>query len=263
MTTAVAAAGVPPGAPNLAPEDTGEPRPQPGNNLNVDAMDVRVAEHAAYNAGAADPRNTGAIADGLETREAVDTVDELARPSTFRKILEVAEIIARSILPGISSIINLISALLRVARLIFKPSADDDLLKEMARLGIDVLGIFMPLASLLHVGLNSYWGGTSPSDTELLAGWDRWLLPDQEGQDLWIAGGIRRGFRAGIDFVTGGDEPEAEVVNRIEGSTAAPTRGFIETAPLPASAVERAAASGVSAPVAPLEAGSNAVQVMM
>ena len=110
-------------------------------------------------------------------------------PSFFQTVLEVLEFVGRWVFP----IVSLISAAVRVARLLFEVVSGTnkehiDWTQELIRLGGDLLGLIPgfggPLSAIANTGLN-WWYGTESKDAtgaQILGGANYFFGPDWRGK---------------------------------------------------------------------------------
>lgn len=145
--------GQPKAGPKSGAADRGSPR--------VEARDGVEASRAP--AVDLKPESGSPGADAIKPGDAVAADDEARKPSLWRSVLEVFEFIGR-MLPGIGSILNLISACIRVAGIAAKllsgeQMSAEDWKREGLRLVGDIVGIFVPMVgAAANTGFNIWWG---------------------------------------------------------------------------------------------------------
>lgn len=145
--------GQPKAGPKAGAPDRGSPR--------IEARDGVEASRAP--AVDLKPESGSPGADAIKPGDAVAADDEARKPSLWRSVLEVFEFIGR-MLPGIGSILNLISACIRVAGIATKllsgeHMSAEDWKREGLRLVGDVIGIFVPpMGAIANTGFNIWWG---------------------------------------------------------------------------------------------------------
>ena len=104
-------------------------------------------------------------------------------------------------------------------------------------MGLDLLGgLLPPAAALGHLALNAWWGAENPSDTELLAGYDKYLhrVPlvgafagEQEHQDVWLGRAVGDAFQWARDAIRG--DVDTELQQEVQTTSSAPSSGYQPT----------------------------------